>query len=413
MSLPKTIASFVGDSVLVDIDELHWFQGELKSLDKADFDKLRTSIIEEGVIDTVNVWENEKKQLMILDGHQTKFVLNSLRADGYSIPKVKATKILAPNFKKAKAYVLLMSSTYGKLSGESLSQYFIDAELDFTELSKKLDLPGVDLDLEDFNVSGGTEGLTDEDEIPEVVEPKAKRGDIYKLGNHRLMCGDSTSEADVSKLMDGEKADMVFTDPPYGMFLDTDYTSMDSGMGKNKKFKPVTGDNEDFVPDLINTIFASFSYCKEMFLFGADYYAELIPDRNNGSWVIWDKSVTESMDKGFGSAWESCWSKAKHKRTFARILWRGLYGKKDDQKTRTHPTQKPVHLAEFFFENWGKQTRSVVDIYGGSGSTLIACEKTNRKCYMMELDPHYIDVIIARWEAFTGETAELISQSES
>lgn len=294
------------------------------------------------------------------------------------------------------------------------------------QLWSELDLSGINLDLAElgpFNVEAlGLKDFEiepadkyqdkDADEVPEVKENihNVQLGQIWKLGEHRLMCGDSTDSATVEKLMNGEKADMVFTDPPYGMFLDTDYTSMDSGMGKNKKFKPVAGDNEDFVPGLINTIFNSFSYCKEMFLFGADYYAELIPDRNKGSWVIWDKSVTESMDKGFGSAWESCWSKQKHKRTFARILWRGLYGKKDDQKTRTHPTQKPVHLAEFFFDNWGKETKSVVDIYGGSGSTLIACEKTNRKCFMMELDPHYCSVIIERFQTFSGKKAELICE---
>lgn len=295
------------------------------------------------------------------------------------------------------------------------------AALDLAQINQDmLDLgPELDLELlgiEDFvlePIEKLDPGLVDEDDVPEVSEPITKRGDVWILGDHRVMCGDSTMINDVEKLMAGEKADMVFTDPPYGMFLDTNYTSMGSKMGKNKDFKPVAGDNEDFKPELIQTLFTAFSDAKEMFLWGADYYAELIPDRNAGSWVIWDKSVTESMDRGFGSAWESCWSKQRHKRTFCRLLWRGLYGKKDDMKTRAHPTQKPTHLAEWFFEQWCKGLSLCADLYLGSGSTLIACEKTNRKCYGMELDEHYCDVIVNRWQNYTGKKAVLESNGKT
>lgn len=254
-----------------------------------------------------------------------------------------------------------------------------------------------------------------EDEVPEVKETKVKLGDIYQLGNHRLMCGDSTDEATVSKLMDGEKADMVFTDPPYGMFLDTNYDQMfiaDKNHKKTgKRFKEVKGDHEDFSPKLIDTIFKNFSNSKEIFIWGADYFSEHIINRSFGSWIVWDKRCNENMDKVSGNTFELCWSKQKHKRLIARIMWSGHHGmQKDDSKTRIHPTQKPTKLIEWFFEQWGCETKTVVDIYGGSGSTLIACEKTNRKCFMMELDPHYIQVIIDRWEKYTGQKAKLLSQ---
>lgn len=247
-----------------------------------------------------------------------------------------------------------------------------------------------------------------EDEVPEEVSTRCKLGDIWQLGNHRLMCGDSTSVDDVEKLMSGEKADMVFTDPPYGMFLDTDYTGME-GMAKGNKYKKIIGDNEDFSPDLINTVFTNFGYCKEIFLWGADYFAELLPNRNNGSWVVWDKmqngeGVNDAYDKMFGSNFELCWSKNKHKRALARVLWKGIFGlSKEDTKTRLHPTQKPIELVKWFFNKFRGDV--VVDLYGGSGSTLITCEQLNRKCYMMELDEHYCDVIIQRWENLTGNKA--------
>jgi len=257
------------------------------------------------------------------------------------------------------------------------------------------------------------EGLTDEDVVPDVPdEPKTKLGDIYILGNHRLMCGDSTSIDAVDKLMDGKKADMVFTDPPYGMFLNADYSDMDSkfkGSTGGNKYDQVIGDNEDFSPELINTVFACFDYCKEIFLWGADYYAEHLPNKNNGSWVVWDKRGDESADKMYGSTFELCWSKARHKRMMARVKWAGIFGmEKEHDKKRVHPTQKPVELVAWFFDYFSlKEKKNVVDLYGGSGSTLIASEKVGKNAFVMELDPKYCDVIVKRWEDFTGKQAVL------
>ena len=251
-----------------------------------------------------------------------------------------------------------------------------------------------------------------EDEVPEVSEGKAvaELGDIWQLGRHRLMCGDSTKKEDVAKLMNGNKADMVFTDPPYGMNLDTDFSSMKSKLFKGKtggaEYSEVIGDNADFKPELITTIFNNFDYCKEIFTWGADYYAELLPNKNNGSWVVWDKRLDDSADKMYGSCFELCWSKAKHKRDIARVKWAGIFGMENqDTKTRVHPTQKPVNLVSWFLERYSEDNSLIVDVFGGSGSTLIACEQLNRSCYMMELDPKYCDVIIKRWENLTGEKA--------
>lgn len=244
-------------------------------------------------------------------------------------------------------------------------------------------------------------------------EPITQKGWIYKLGNHRLLCGDSTNDEDVARLMNGQKADMVFTDPPYGMFLETNYDSMfqnDNSRHKTgKRFNKVIGDNEDFTEEFINTIFRNFNETKEIFIWGADYFSELIVNRKDGSWIVWDKRIEENLDKIQGNTFELCWSKQKHKRLIARILWSGHLGmQKEDSKKRIHPTQKPINLIKFFFDNWGKDCKAIVDIFGGSGSTLMACEQTNRSCYMMELDEKYCDVIVKRWEDFTGQKAERI-----
>ena len=274
--------------------------------------------------------------------------------------------------------------------------------------SQLLELQQAEFDIELLGFELPVEELAEivEDEIPEQVEPKSNLGDVWQLGRHKLICGDSSDEATVNKLMNGDKAKIVYTDPPYGMNLDTDYTQM----GSNRSYDSVIADDKQFNARFLLNY---FSYCKEIFLWGADYYVETL-DRKYpelGSWLIWDKySDTERaglLDGKFGSGFETVWSKAKHARQLVRVLVTTNYTARGDE-TRVHPTQKPVELSAWFINKFTKPSDLLVDLYGGSGSTLIACEQTNRTCFMMELDPKYVDVIIARWEKLTGQTAELI-----
>ena len=264
-----------------------------------------------------------------------------------------------------------------------------------------LDIPNFDANVleaeeDDFAVpDGGTE--------TDIV-----LGDLFEIGEHRLLCGDSTDSDQVAKLMNGQKADMVFTDPPYGMFLNADYSDMDSkfkGSKGGNKYENIIGDNEDFKPELVNTIFAIFNDVKEIFIWGADYFAELIPNKNDGSWIVWDKRANgnddidedKSSDKMYGSTFELCWSKNRHKREIARIKWAGIFGmEKEDTKKRVHPTQKPTLLANWFFNKWGKDNDLIADLYLGGGTTMVASHQIKRKCYGMELDPKYCQVIIDR-----------------
>jgi DNA modification methylase len=227
---------------------------------------------------------------------------------------------------------------------------------------------------------------------------------------HRIMCGDSTKKEDVDKLMNGQKADMVLTDPPYGIDLDIDFLKIHSNneLGHKGKqhpiFEKVIGDNEEFNPTFIINY---FSYCKEIFLWGADYYLNYI--NNKGSWFIWDK-VCGRFDGRIGNDFEMCWSKVRHKKEIIENLWVGYKGlEKEDTKSRIHPTQKPVKLNIFFIDKFSKIDNIIVDLFLGSGSTLIACEQTNRICYGMELDPKYCEVICQRYEKLTGKQRELIN----
>ena len=259
------------------------------------------------------------------------------------------------------------------------------------------------LDIPNFDSQEVLEAEEDDfDGTPPEI-PITVLGDLYEIGEHRLLCGDSTDSDQVANLMNGELADMVFTDPPYGMFLDTDYTKMPTAPNGAKPLKhdSIKGDNEDFIPELINTIFACFNDCNEIFIWGADYFAELLPNKNEGSWIVWDKRVDEKFDKMIGAAFELCWSKSKHQRKIARINNTLFSGEKDAQN-KVHPTQKPIKLATFFFDNWGNQNDLIADLYLGSGTTMVASHQLKRKCYGMELDPKYCDVIVKRMIALDG-----------
>lgn len=284
-----------------------------------------------------------------------------------------------------------------------------------------LDIGQIDMSKFGFDMSALADDLVAEEDdyvLDGNIEAKVKQGDIWQLGEHRLMCGDSTSVEDVETLMGGVQADMVFTDPPYGMDLDTDYSSMKNrpDISKEKRLssgkKYPQGKVDDFAPEMIDTVF--MINAKETFLWGADYFAELLPNKNDGSWIVWDKRANGnndddedySSDKMYGSCFELCWSRKRHKRDIARIKWAGVFGtEKEFDHKRWHPTQKPVKLSSWFLERYSEEQQIIVDIFGGSGSTLIACQQLNRKCYMMELDPHYCSVIIDRWESFTGQKA--------
>ena len=267
----------------------------------------------------------------------------------------------------------------------------------------KLDLLGFNEDQLNDLLFEEKQGLTDEDEVPETPEePITKLGDIWKLGNHRVMCGDSTKEDDVKKLVDNNKIDLIYTDPPYGINEKGDRLGRD-GLAESRKYK-------DFKDDTIKYAVDSYVLCEDIIKaprqvwWGANYYCHYLPLSNN--WFVWDKRVEEKQ-KDTQSDCELAWVKSKWSsiRIF-RHLWKGMMKDSEKGQRRVHPTQKPVALAEWSFDYF-KDFNNVLDLFGGSGSTMIACEKKNKNCYMMEFEPHYVDVIVKRWENFTGKKAEL------
>ena len=268
---------------------------------------------------------------------------------------------------------------------------------DLAEMGFDLELTGFGLDeiaaLEPEQI---TEGLTDEDSVPEVPEvPVTVEGDVWVMGSHRLMCGDSTSIDSVERLMDGNPVEMVFTDPPYNVAFN----------GRSGKHDVIKNDSlpedafEEFIGEVIQTIKAFdpkvyYIWCNWKF------YGILQGKLDYKTCIVWAKNVF-GMGNGYRHQHEFCLFNGKideHVKNESD-LWEI---KKDSRYV--HPTQKPVALSVRAFSNHVKLL-SVLDLFGGSGSTLIGAEQTGRKAYVMELDPKYCDVIVKRWQDFTGKQA--------
>ena len=264
------------------------------------------------------------------------------------------------------------------------------------------------------------EGLTDEDAVPEVPEePKTRLGDIYQLGNHRLMCGDSTSIVAVDQLMP-ETANMVFTDPPYlmdftgGIHADgTKSFNAKHGGIKNDKMSEQDGDN--FL-DAINSVITSKvdgAFYITFYRLGINkYFASM--ERTGlkcRSLVIWDKGNHTLSNSDYMSMYEPMfYGWVNNHKFYGGTNGMDIWRIKRTAKNELHPTMKPVELVEKAVLDGSAINGIVLDLFGGSGTTIIACEKHNRHSRLMELDPKYCDVIVKRWEDFTGKKAVLLTE---
>ena len=263
-----------------------------------------------------------------------------------------------------------------------------------------------------------TEGLTDEDAVPEVPEvPVTREGDVWILGRHRLMCGDSTSIDAVERLMDGRKSNMVFTDPPYLMdftgAINNDGSKSHSAVhGAIKNDKMSREDGDKFIGDIVSNIkiFNDGAYYICFYRLGMDYVLRAL-DANQLKYramIVWYKKGGTLSNSDYKSNYEPIfygWVN-EHKFYGGKAEW-DFWDISKTAKNDLHPTMKPVELFEYQMLNNTKGSDLVLDSFGGSGTTVIACEKHSRNARLMELDPKYCDVIIKRWQDFTGAQATL------
>jgi 16S rRNA G966 N2-methylase RsmD len=270
-----------------------------------------------------------------------------------------------------------------------------DAEM-LQQLSKEHDIApwfeddDVEALLEQVEKLDPVEGNTDPDEAPEPpTDPITKPGDLWILGNHRLLCGDSNDTLAVDRLLDGSPPDAIFTDPPYGIGIDGQKESICANSKHNRKAHAFKGwDADRPAAEVFNLI---LGYRVPTVIFGGNYFADLLPASRG--WIYWSKGQDGlSMSDG-----ELAWTSLNKVLRCVTVNRAALQGS-------VHPTQKPTEVVAFSLE-YLEAGKVVLDLFGGSGTTLIVCEQTQRHARLMELDPAYCDVIVKRWEDFTGNTA--------
>jgi DNA modification methylase len=260
-----------------------------------------------------------------------------------------------------------------------------------------IELTGFSLDeIADLQIDEVPEGLTDEDAVPEPPdEPVTVEGDVWVLGNkHRLLCGNATSIDAVEKLMNGVYPDLIHTDPPYGMNAVTKSSVLKANYGTD-----IMGDDTPDVAKNSFTLINSLYPSAKQIWWGANYYCSVLPDSE--CWLVWDKNNGQSDQTDCELAWANFRSVVRQ------------FTQASEKKNRVHPTQKPVSLVEWIIKRFNLSAKTIADFFGGSGSTLIAAEKHGIISYTMEFDPKFADVIINRWQDYTGKEAVLESTGET
>ncbi len=370
-----------------------------RKINKVQEQDLKDSLTRFGLVDPIIININKERKNIVIGGHQRLKVWADLGNTEIDCNELDLT------LDKERELNIRLNKNGGSFDDELVKEYF-----DYEELTEWGFTPDELFDQEETTA----DGLIDDDEIPEAKESKVKRGDIWKLGEHRIMCGDSTSSDDVAKLMNGEKADIVFTDPPYGIsFKDNAGNKIKNDNLNDEKliiFNNKWQENA-FLVSANNCFLLVWQSPRKFHLL--DYI---------GSWrffrlITMYKSNRISFPHG---AWinktEPCcvFAKGKPKPTEENYL-DDCYVYKHDKESHDdsnvgHPTPKPVKMIIEHITACIKKNQLALDLFGGSGSTLMACEKTNRKCNIMELDEKYCDVIIERWEQFTGLKAEKLNE---
>lgn len=422
-------------SNFLTLNEITDFQGDLKERSAGDMEKIKKSIKKHGVAFPIFIWQTEENGETInycLDGHCRTRALREMAAAGEQIPPLPVDYIHAETEAEAKELLLKLNSQYGHMTAESVAAFLGDIKIDFDELA----LPDGVLDLGKLE----PEETKDDDNAPALKPDEvadSQRGQLYRLGRHFLYCGDSTSAEDMAALMQGTRADLIVTDPPYNV----DYHG---GTGLS-----IQNDNKDdasfhaFLHDAFKTM-------KEPLKAGGAFYVWYASResvnfetalKENGLTVkqqlIWVKNVMTLGRQDWQWRHEPClygWKNGANHYWDGRRDLTTVYDEKPDYKkmnkeqllqeitklrgdnvpntiiyedkparNEEHPTMKPVKLFQRLIKNSSKEDDAILDPFGGSGTTIIACEKLNRTAYVMELDPHYCDVIRKRWTKWAEE----------
>ena len=417
----------------IQLHELTEFQGELKERSAGDVEKIIKSIKKHGFSFPFFVWKNDGKN-NVLDGHGRLMALKQMAAAGEEIPALPCVYISAKNEAEAKEKLLKLNSQYGHMTADSVAAFLGDIKIDFDELA----LPDGVLDLGKLE----PEETKDDDEAPALKPDEvadSQRGQLYRLGRHFLYCGDSTSAEDMAALMQGTRADLIVTDPPYNVAYTgktADALKIDNDAMDDAGFK-------DFLIKAFKTMLELLKAGGAFYIWHTSIKGVIFREALKESGgelhqvLIWVKNVMTLGRQDWQWRHEPClygwknganhyWDgrrdlttvydeKPNYKKMSKEELLQEITKLRGDNLPNTiiyedkparneeHLTMKPVKLFQRLIKNSSKEDDAILDPFGGSGTTIIACEKLNRTAYVNEIDPHYCDVIRKRWTKWAEE----------
>lgn len=364
----------------IKINQLIEYKNNAKKHDEAQIKNVMQSIKEFGMVQPLVIDQNNT----IIIGHCRFRALKRLKWE--EVPCVRIENLSENEINKLRL----------------LDNKLNESEWDFDLLSDQIRA----IDWNNFDIDWGLDDFLKEDEKLEIIEDEApdvedtsisQVGDIYILGKHRLICGDSTDVTVIERLMDGVKVDMVFTDSPYGVNIVNDKGKVGAdNLAKNGVYAPVIGDDTTETAQQAYDIYSQL--CDKMILWGGNYFLDFLPASDG--WLIWDKRGDSGIRNNFADG-EMAWCSFHTPVRIYHQLWNGMIREGEHEK-RVHPTQKPIRMLSEILKDFTKESDIILDVFGGSGSTLIACEQLNRRCFMCELSPNYIDVIVKRYIDFTN-----------
>ena len=408
-----------------------------RTISPEDKEKLKNSLNEFGLVDpiVINLRNNH-----IIGGHQRyDALLDQYMLDGEFQAELNLirlgdigwvfneTSLTVDDDNQEKAMNIALNKISGEWDFTKLEEVFKDLhvneyDLDLTGFSNDelMDLSinftdELNTTLEEEDLEAEEDDYIEEEDIEVTVEP----GDIYALGEHRLMCGDSTKDEDIQALLNHEKADMVFTDPPYLMGFTGNVhadgsKSFNAKHGAIKNDKMSREDGDKFILKIFKNIqhYNRGAYYVCFYRLGLDYIFRALDELNNNykALIIWNKGNHTLSNSDYMSKYEPI--------VYGWFDEHNFYGDRSNfdiwdikrtSKNELHPTMKPIPLPAKAIQNSSQVNDIVLDLFGGSGSTLMACEQLNRRCYTMELEPKYCQVIINRWQQYTGDEAEKIA----
>lgn len=405
--MEKAISIRCTGAAAIDIEDLSPFQDDIKTMTPSTLKKLENVIISQGFSEPIAVWPNDGRN-WILNGHQRHTALQSLRSKGWFVPPVPVALVDAADEDEARKKVLTLASQFGDFNQDHLLEFVAKARLDTDWIRNNARLAAGDFKWPTLKTDDGGDDVPS---TPAIV--CVRRGEVYHLGAHRLMCGDATSFQEMQTLMKGDIADMLFTDPPYGIaYKSNAWDSEKSEVLAQRTDREIENDHSTEVG--INALYNADKFIAEnahMFVWCRwscfqPFVDALKEIANIKSVIVWDKGGPGlgDLECSYG---DSEWAihAMRGRRPLAErqnCVWqvnrmKGLQ--------MVHPTQKPVDLCTRAILNATRNDEIVLDLFGGSGSTLISCEQNQRSARVMELDPLYCGVILDRWQEFSGKIA--------